>query len=311
MAIAYRDTHELWVSATGFANVETKTPWIAAHESRIGSVTKPFTAAIVMQLVEEGILSLSDPLDRWAKGWPGWNGVTVRHLIGNTSGIVSYNYVGSFDKSRRWAPEELVRWAYDHGPTLRFAPGTDWEYSNTNFVLLGMIVEAATGRSYADTLRSRLFEPLGLATRLADSGDDSPTLVRCYSEPPHQDTSRAEDPTVGWAAGGIVSTPADLARWAVALYGGGVLRATSMELMTTPNGLTETNETPYGLATFIEEENGSERRLFGHTGGIAGYMAFAYYLVPEQVGLVVLSNRWRTNLRAASLHAWTAILGAQ
>jgi D-alanyl-D-alanine carboxypeptidase len=145
--------------------------------------------------------------------------------------------------------------------------------------------------------------------RVAASFDDSATLVRSYTEPPLRENSHAEDPSAGWAAGAIVSTPSSLARWAALLYGGEVLSPSSLELMTTPNGLTGPDQEDYGLATFIERGDDG-RTLFGHMGGIAGYMAYAYYLEPDHVALAVLSNRLQTDLRAAAAHAWTAILGA-
>jgi D-alanyl-D-alanine carboxypeptidase len=310
VAIAYRDSRQKWVCAAGLSNLETQTPWLATDESRIGSVTKVFTGAIVMQLLDEGLLSLDDPLEMWVPGWPGWhNGPTLKHLLGHTSGIESYNYVGDFDESSAWTPEELVQWAYDHNPTLMWTPGTSWYYSNTNFILLGMVIEAATGHSYADALRTRLFEPLKLDMRLAVSGDDSAMLVRSYTLPPMQDNSHAEDPSTGWAAGAIVSTPSDLADWIVTLYGGQLLSSATLELMTTPNGIAVPSQEDYGLATFIENDGGDGHVLVGHNGNISGYMAWAYYLEPEQVAVVVMSNRLETNLRAASTHALAAVLG--
>lgn len=305
MAIAYRDSRELWVSATGFSNLATKTPWLPSNESRIGSVTKTFTTAIILQLSEEGRLSLDDSIESWVPGW--YAGPTLQHLLGHTSGIASYNYVGSFDMSKPWKPEELVQWAYDHEPELKFAPGTKWEYSNTNFVLLGLVIEKVTGQSYADALYTRLLEPMDLDMRLALSGDDSPKLVRSYSGSPLVDYSDAADPSMGWAAGGIVSSPTELARWAIALYGGELLSSASLEAMTTPNGVTTPEEEDFGLGTFIESDG--EHTLAGHTGGIGAYQSYAYYLEDKDVALVVLSNQLPTDLRAASSHAWAAVLG--
>jgi D-alanyl-D-alanine carboxypeptidase len=307
MAVAYRDTRELWVSSAGFSNLATQAPWLPTDESRIGSVTKTFTTAIVMQLSQEGLLSLDDAIERWVPG--SYEGPTLRHLLGNTSGIVSYNYVGSFDTSRPWTSDELVKWAHDHEPNLRFVPGTQWEYSNTNFILLGMVIEKATGRTYRDVLRARVFEPLELGMRLAVSGDDSPHLVRSYAGSPPVDNSNAEDPSYGWSAGGIVSTPADLARWIVALYGGEFLSSASLESMTTPNGVTAPNQEKYGLGTFIESDPDSGHTLVGTTGGLGGYQAYAYYLRDMNVALVLLSNWRETDLRAASMHGLAAILG--
>jgi D-alanyl-D-alanine carboxypeptidase len=283
------------------------TPWLPANESRIGSVTKTFTTAIIMQLSEEGILSLGDPIQKWVPRW--YAGPTLRHLLGHTSGIVSYNYVGNFDMSRRWTPEELVQWAYDHEPNLGFAPGTGWAYSNTNFVLLGLVIEEATGQSYADVLRARLFEPLDLDMRLALSGDESARLVRCYSGSPAADCSDAGDPSYGWAAGAIVSTPTELGRWIVALYGGELLSSAALEAMTTPSGLTPSGYEPYGLGTIIQSDNG--HTIVGHGGGFLGYQTYAYYLEPEEVAVIVMSSRAPTNINAAAAHGLAAVLGIE
>ena len=307
MAVAYRDSRELWVSATGFSNLTTRAPWLPGNESRIGSATKMFTAAIVMQLSEEGSLSLDDAIETWVPGW--YAGPTLRHLLAHTSGIVSYNYVGSFDMARAWTPQALVQWAYDHEPTLRFPPGTRFEYSNTNFVLLGMVIEKATGKSYAEALQVRLFATLGLDMRLALSGDDSPELVRCYTGSPPVDYSTAHNPSYGWSAGAIVSKPADLARWLVALYGGGVVSSASLEAMTTPNGLPTPEQEDYGLGTFIENDNGMGLTQVGHNGGIGGYQTHAYYLKEKHVAIALMSNWKEVDLRAASAHGWAAVLG--
>jgi D-alanyl-D-alanine carboxypeptidase len=302
-AIAHRDSRQLWVGATGLSNLTTPTAWLPTDESRIGSVTKTFTAAVIMQLSEEG-LSLDDPIEAWVPGW--YAGPTLRHLLSHTSGIVSYNGVGSFDKSRAWTPEELVQWAYDNEPNLRFTPGTQYEYSNTNFVLLGMVIEKVTAQSYSDAVRTRLFEPLTLAMRVAASGDDSPTMVRAYTCPTHTDASFVEDPSSGWAAGAIACTPTDLSRWIVALYGGELLSDASLAAMKTPSGVTSPGNEPYGLGTIIESDG--DLTLVGHSGGIGGYQTFAYYLEPHNTAVILMSNCVPTNLDSASAHLLAAVL---
>lgn len=307
MAVAFHDEHRLWVSATGQADLEAKTPWTPEHTSRIGSVTKLFTAAVVYQLVEAGLVSLDDPLERWVPGV--WTGVRVRHLLGHSSGIVSYNYVGSFDTSRGYTPQQLLDWAWAHEKPLRFEPGTRFEYSNTNSVLLGLVIERATGQSYEAALTERLFAPLGAGSfRLAGAGEKvAAPLVRCYSPPPHVDTS-AVDPSFGWAAGSLVSTPADLARLTDALFFGGVLSPASRALLVTPQGLTSKDETPYGLGAFSESDG--THTLVGHTGGLSGYSTYAFALERPKVTLVVMSNQAKTDLRDAAGHGWAAVLGA-
>lgn len=307
MAVAYRDQRQLWVSATGSSRLATEAAWRPSDESRIGSVTKTFTAAIVMALADEGLLSLDDTIETHVPGW--YEGPTLRQLLAHTSGIASYNYIGGFDMSRAWTPDELVQWAFDREPALRFAPGTAWEYSNTNYVLLGMVIERVTGMSYADVLRLRVFEPLSLDMRLALSGDDSPALVRCYEGSPPVDSSTTHDPSYGWAAGAIVGTPSDLARWIVALYGGEIVSRPSLVAMTTPSGVTSADVEDYGLGTIIENGDGGGQTLVGHTGGIGGYMTHAFYLNDANVAVVVMGNWREIDLRAAATHAWAAVLG--
>ncbi len=310
MAVAYRDSRELWVSATGMADVDEQTPWQASNESRIGSVTKTFTAALVLRLEEEGMLSLDDPIEAWVPGW--YSGPTLTQLLNHTSGIASYNYTDTpFDESASWTPQELVGWAYEQEPELHFTPGTQWEYSNTNYALLGLVVEAVTGESYRAALDRWLLEPTGLdRPRLARSGDDSATLVRCYEGIPAVNITSTIDPSFGWAAGGLVSTPEDLASWTVALYGGGVLAPDTLTLMTASSGVVTDDFEDYGLGTIIEDGSGddSEYTTLGHTGGIGGYTTFAFYLQELDVALIMMSNWRETDLRAASMHGWAAIL---
>lgn len=305
MAAAFRGTRQLWVSTSGHSLLEPATTWQPADEFRIGSVSKTFTGAVMMQLADEGRLSLEDPLEKWVPMT--YSGPTLRHLLGNRSGIVSYNYVGSFDTSRAWTPPQLVSWAISHEPALRFTPGQKWEYSNTNFVLLGMVIEKATGQRYEAVLKERLFGPLRLEhTRLAHSKEDAPPLVHGYEGTPPVDSSSRLDPSFAWSAGGIVSTPADLASWTVALYGGHLLSPTALTEMVTKSGETPAGQEDYGLATQLQAGDG--HTLEGHTGGIGGYSTYAFFLEPEGVAVVMMSNRNPTDLKAASQHIFRVLV---
>jgi D-alanyl-D-alanine carboxypeptidase len=307
MGIAYATERRLWTGASGLSNVERSEPWTAERSSRIGSVTKTFTAALIFLLEEDGTLTLDDPLEQWVPGFYDGVGVTIRHMLANTSGIVSYNYVGSFDDSRAWTPNELVQWAVDQEPALRFEPGSQWEYSNTNYVLLGMVIEAASGESYADIVASRLTEPLGLRdTYVAVSGDDNPAIVDCYDADKTTNWTARSDPSFGWAAGAAVSTPADLARWAAALYGGDVLSDASLTRMVTPTVLTDGTTIETGLGAFVEIDG--DQALYGHTGGFAGYLTYMYYWKTDGIALVVMSNTYETDLRDLSAYGWSVPL---
>jgi len=305
MAVAFHDDHTLWSSGTGWADVQAEIPWDSGHTSRMGSVTKTFTAAIVHQLIDEEALALED-LVADITGAP-WAGVSVQHLLSQSSGIVSYNYVGNFDTLRAWTPSELVQWAYDQEPELRFEPGTRWEYSNTNYVLLGQIIEAVTGSTYDDEVQTRLLDPLGLdSIWLSGSGETlNDELVRCYNEE-GVDTSDV-DPSLGWAAGSLVGTPADIAKWNDALYFGRVLSDAALERMVTPLGLTGDDESPYGMGAF--REGAGDEVTMGHSGGIAGYMTYAYTLENPPATVVVMANRLGSDLRAAARYGWAVVLG--
>jgi D-alanyl-D-alanine carboxypeptidase len=304
MAVAFHDDRTLWSSAVGSAVLEPQEDWTPSHTSRMGSVTKTFTATVIHQLVSEGALSLDDPIEQFVPG--SYIGVSIRDLLGMSSGIVSYNYVGSFDESRSWTPEQLVQWAFDNEPTLRFEPGTDWEYSNTNYVLLGLVIEAVTGRGYEEELRLRLFEPLSLDSMwLATSAEPTaPNLVHSYEG--GVDLTSV-DPSFGWAAGSLVSTPRDLARWNDALFFGDVLQPDALTALITSRGLTASDQSPYGLGVFNEGEG--DENTVGHTGGIAGHLTYAYTLQEQRVTVVVMANDRGTDLRDASTYGWAAVLG--
>ncbi len=306
IGVAYAQEQLLCVRAAGMAQKETLTAWTPERSFRIGSVTKTFTAALVFLLEADGALSLDDPLEQWAPGYYDGLGLTIRHLLSNTSGIVSYNWVGSFDDTRRWEPAELAQWAVDNQPTLEFEPGSQWAYSNTNFVLLGLIIEAAGGDSYEAQVEARLTGPLGLRdTYIAGSGDANSAIVDCYDVDGTNLTGRA-DPSFGWAAGAAVSTPSDLARWAAALYGGDVLSADALTRMTTPTVLTDGTVTEYGLGAFLEIDGADA--IFGHTGGIGAYLTYMYYWRADGIALVAMSNTFQTNLRELSAYGWSVPL---
>jgi D-alanyl-D-alanine carboxypeptidase len=306
MAVADHDARTLWVGATGLANLDAGHSWQPDDPFPIGSVTKTFTASLVFLLMEEGLLNPDDPLEHWVPGSFAGQGVTLRHLLSNTSGIASYNYVGSFDESTTWTPEELVQWAVDHQATTSFEPGSSWEYSNTNWVLLGLVIEAATGASYLHELHERLLDPLGLEhTVLWGEEDYEGTLVRGYEG--EADVTDGTDPSFGWAAGAIVSTPHDLARWGGALYGGKVLNADSFALMTERTVLSTGETVDYGMGAFSEYD-AELGRFYGHTGGISSHATYLYCLEDQTSSVVVMSNTFEVDVKDMAVYPWEIVL---
>ena len=156
-----------WVEAKGLADVQTGEAMDTADKVRIGSITKTFNATVILQLVDEGRIGLDDPLRDYAPEVPGSEEITVRMLLDHTSGLFDYTSDEDFQEAvdaeplRKWQPQELVDFAISHEPY--FAPGEEWHYSNTNYILLGMIVEEVTGNLVGDEMRTRIYERLGLS----------------------------------------------------------------------------------------------------------------------------------------------------
>jgi D-alanyl-D-alanine carboxypeptidase len=227
---------------------------------RVGSVTKTFTAAIVLQLAEEGRLRLADTLDRYLPGVvPKGKGITVRQLLQHRSGLANFtddpSWLEEASRSPATRPIDSVRFAASQ--PLAFSPGSQWGYSNTNYIALGLIIEKVTGRTYADELEQRIIEPL----RLEQTELPTSRRLRDLDDP-------GENPNVPWAAGALVSNAQDLSVFLRALLSGEILSDESLTQMkdtvpTGPGGLED------GLGLFSSHLRCG--RFWGHDGGILDY----------------------------------------
>jgi D-alanyl-D-alanine carboxypeptidase len=276
---------------SGYGNLKPRTPMRAGDRFRVGSITKAFVATVVLQLVGEKKLRFDDSVEHWLPGLvPNGKRITVRQLLSHTSGLFSYgsdrNFVAAAfrDPMRVWAPRELIAIATAHKPL--FAPGKSWAYSDTNYFVLGLIVEASTRHSLAGELRNRIFAPLGLrATSLPTAPRIAGRHAHGYFLRPLEDVS-VGSPSVDWAAGGLVSNADDLARFFRALLGGRLLAPDllrAMETMVTP-----TPGWSYGLGLQrLREPCGA---AWGHTGANAGYDAHALNSKDGRRQVVVLVN---------------------
>jgi D-alanyl-D-alanine carboxypeptidase len=166
-------------AAAGFARLRPRARMRATDRFRVASITKPFVATVVLQLAAQGRLRLDDPVERWRPGLiPGGKTTTLRQLLGHTSGLFDYDDDRAWvrkriaNPDREWSPRELVAIATSHAPL--FAPGTKWSYSNTNYVVLGLVVEAATARTLGRELQERIFSRLRLSRDLVSVRDDDP-----------------------------------------------------------------------------------------------------------------------------------------
>lgn len=294
-APAYR-----FAGASGFAGLRDGTPMLPEGAFRIGSITKMFTAVVVVQLAEDGVLTLDDPLARWlpevAEQLPYGDQITLRHLLTHTSGLFNVveheaYYADLFTEMvvdeatgsvtlacvQRDPHDTLARYVY--GKDALFAPGARWSYSNTNYTLLGMVIEAAAAMPLAEAYRTHIYEPLGMTS----------TFLDCYEEPVidvvHGYTASGDTmadvtelhESVGWSAGGLVSTAPDLIAFARGLFGGALFdNPETLAAMTTP-----APGSTYGLGIMLQDG------YMGHAGWIAGFRSVLNY-APELDAIVVI-----------------------
>jgi len=277
--------------ASGSGNLKAKTPMRVGDRFRVGSVTKTFVATVVLQLVGEGKLRLSDTVERWLPGVvPNGGRITVRSLLNHTSGLFDYGGDRKWlaaayrDPMRDWTPREIVAVATAHKP--HFAPGAGWSYSNTNYFVLGLIVEAATKHALATELRRRILTPLQLRDT---SFPTQPRIAGRYAHGyflrPLQDVSDGS-PSVVWAAGALVSTADDIATFYRALLGGRLLSHQLLREMRTT--VTPVPGFSYGLG--LQKLRGPCGTFWGHSGGSPGYAVDALNSQNGQRQVVVLVN---------------------
>ncbi|MDU0290873.1 serine hydrolase domain-containing protein [Saccharothrix longispora] len=248
---------------------------------RIGSVTKTFVATVVLQLVDEGRVRLDDPVGRYVAGVPKGDLITVRQVLNHTSGLYDYahgegwstNRWRGADRFRGYRPQELLDEAFRH--PSNFEPGTGWRYSNTNYVVAGVLVERVTGRPYGAEVRDRVLRPLGL-TRTSVPGH-RPGLPHPHARGWTEVDGRLVDatlmnPSLDWAAGEMISTADDLNRFLDALLGGRLTSAASLAAMreTTATGTIFA----YGLG-LQRYDLPCGRSVWGHGGELIGYLTYA------------------------------------
>jgi D-alanyl-D-alanine carboxypeptidase len=281
------------VFARGFGSrsLDDQLPVDAETTFRIGSITKQFTAASIMMLVQAGKLKLDDTLATYLPDAPHANDVTLRELLTHTSGIPGYTELESFDAASKLpaTPEQIVA-TIAHEP-LAFSPGTDWEYSNTNYILLGMVVEKVSGEPYEQFVTEHIIDPL----HLDDTSFWNPLLVSHdagvgYSTVPFEPVLHATDWNWdwAWAAGGLNTNAGDLARWDSALDSGTVVTPESFTEMSTAQRLKNGTSTHYGfglgVSTFLK------RKIVVHTGGVPGFITENLTVPQDGVAVVVFGN---------------------
>jgi D-alanyl-D-alanine carboxypeptidase len=304
-----------WSQAFGTANLGDDTPITPDDHFRIGSNTKTFTGTVVLQLVDEGELGLDDPVSQYQPEVPNGENITIRQLLNMSSGLFNYSEDEAFNETldaqpdKAWEPRELVEIGFEHQPY--FSPGEGFHYSNTNTVLLGMIIEQLTGQPLEQAFQERIFGPLGMSDTLlperssAAIPDPHPRGYMYQTNVEDLSTSQLEgeeavqanesagepndvtdaNPSWGWAAGAAISTVDDLRIWAKADATGELLSPETQKERLSWVSPPPSPGTNYGLA--IAEFPGS---FIGHDGQLPGFNSFVGYEPQKDATVVVATN---------------------
>lgn len=286
-----RGNDTLAYGAHGLANVETWRAPTATTIYELGSITKQFTSAAVMKLVEQGRVALDDDLSKYVPQFPlQGKKVSIRQLLNHTSGIRSYTSAPGWQKT--WndelSPDAIIKFVA--ADTFDFAPGTRYRYNNTGYVLLGMVIEKASGQPYAKYLDAQFFKPLGLRqTSYCPSKMSEPAFALGYSKGP-SGTVRAQFLHLShpFSAGALCSTVGDLVQWQRLLDNGKVVSPASYALMSTADSLLGGRKINYGFGLVPGEFNG--HKTVSHTGGIPGFATAATYVPDDSLSIVVYTN---------------------
>ena len=312
----------LFTGTYGVADIEHQVPVRRGTVFKLASITKQFTAAAILLLAEDGKLNLADKLSRYVPELPQAEKVTLYQLLVQTSGLPDYaeDLSGSKTKSVAKTRNEMLAWITRLTPPFLFEPGTKWGYSNSNYALLGLVAERASGRQLHDIFRERLFAPAGLtATALDDPSD----VVQHRAFGYRRSTSAASGfrnadwihPTIPGPAGGLRGTGDDLVKWTHALFAGRILRPRSLELMvaagvlnngrTTKFGMPEDWQkglnSDYGMGVFIKPASVGNR--IGHSGDIDGFSTWVGHYPSRGVTIVHMINSQSADMDTDAIEA--------
>ncbi|HEY2805086.1 MAG TPA: serine hydrolase domain-containing protein [Gemmatimonadales bacterium] len=282
--------HAVFVRGYGTADLGTRRAVDTLTRFAVGSVTKEFTCAVILQLASEGKLSLDDKVAAWFPDLTRAGDIAVRDLMGHVSGYPDYYPLDFVDRRmlHRITADSLIHW-YGRQP-LDFEPGTRWSYSNTGFIMLGRIAERVGGKPIGELLRTRIFQPLGMRHSEYEPADEHDPRAQGYAWFAMGEPEPALPEASGWAAsaGGIWSTPADLLLWDKALMEGRVVGGDWLRQMTTARRLANGASSGYGFGLSVGVAGGDT--IWSHGGAVSGFAAQNTLVPSSQSAVVVLSN---------------------
>ena len=298
----------LWVSAVGLSDMDQKTAMKPGDRLRIASLSKTFVAALVLLLEQEKLLTVEDKLSRWIPTFPNGGGIALYQLMNHTSGVFNFTDSAKLQKDKATTAQQMVQIAIDEGPS--FPPGTQWGYSNTNYVLLGMVIEEAAKTTWHGALRKRLLEKHGLKDTFAE-GYETITggMVKGYGLAGGKTLKEVTNdihPTVPGPAGCMVSTVADLTLFFNLLHTGAIISKASLEKMRRTYNHKLDDNASYGLGLVISQSGGET--FYCHDGGIDGFSSSTCYWDSRGTSVSVLFNASEASSGALISDAFKALL---
>lgn len=283
----------IYTAGRGMADIATGRAIKPGDTFRLGSITKQFAAATLLKLVEEGKLSLDDPLSKFIPDYPASGAsVTVRQLLNHTSGIADYTAIPGWmveaNTAKAYTTPELVD-VFKDKPAA-FKPGEHWAYDNSGYILVGAIIEKVTGKPWAEAVGEAITAPLHLTSiRSGVSEASIPTMVKGYTDKDSKPVpAMIIHMSVPGAAGALVGDVEDLATWAYALHNGKIVNAATYQAMITPTKTSDGKTAPYGFGLEVEDVRGN--KAIGHNGGIFGFSTDSIYLPKQKLFVAVFAN---------------------
>lgn len=294
--------------ATGFSDLENKTPMKPDDLMLAGSVGKTFAAVVAMQLIKEGKIALDDKIEKylgkeaWFNRLPNAKDITVRQLMNHSSGLVRYEFNPKFLKDlqanpeKTWKPEELISYLFD--TKASFEAGKDWDYSDTNYIVLGMIIEKVTGKKYYESAQNRILKPFKFKKTFPQDKQILKGVVQGYAGAGNDFTGKDRmiengkfviNPQFEWTGGGMVSNSEDLARWAKLMYEGKAFNASLIPEMLNGVPAKLGRDSKYGLGVIIRKSQ-TGVLTYGHSGFFPGYMTEMMYFPEHKISIAVQVN---------------------
>ena len=307
--------------AVGVSDRSTGTPMKVSDRLLLGSVGKTYASAVALQMIHEKKFGLDDTLDEffgkapWFPRIANGSAITVRHLMTHTSGLVRYEFNPKFTQDlsanpdKVWTGVDRLAYLFDAKPP--FAPGAGWEYSDTNYIVLGMIIEQVSKNTFYDELRKRMLVPLGLTDTVPADSRTVPGLVQGYAGPGNpfggademiKDGRFAVNPQFEWTGGGLAVTSLDLAKWGKMLYEGKAFDRSMMAQLLDAVPARLGPETKYGLGVIIRPTPLGV--TYGHSGFMPGYQTELMYFPDLKASVAVQVNSSATGATGKNLRAF-------